>query len=141
LLRKQVDLFPDLNNKTMFSSKQVFSSFAVKDINQANDFYSKILGLTVTKEAMGLLALHLDEKTTVMVYPKPDHSPASFTVLNLVVDDVDKAVDELTAAGVTFEQYDGEIKTDEKGISRGQGPSIAWFTDPFGNIMSVLSTM
>lgn len=125
----------------MFSSKEAFSSFAVTDIDQANEFYSKTLGLTVTKEEMGLLSLHLNETTTVMVYPKPDHSPAPFTILNFVVDDIDQAVNELTAAGVTFEQYDGEIKTDEKGIARDQdqGPTIAWFTDPSGNILSVMS--
>lgn len=125
----------------MFTSKEAFSSFAVTDIDQANEFYSKTLGLTVTKEEMGLLSLHLNETTTVMVYPKPDHSPAPFTILNFVVDDIDQAVNELTAAGVTFEQYDGEIKTDEKGIARDQdqGPTIAWFTDPSGNILSVMS--
>jgi predicted enzyme related to lactoylglutathione lyase len=75
---------------------------------------------------------------TVMIYPKPDHAPASFTVLNFVVDDVERAVDELTAAGVRFERYGGEIQTDERGIFRGPGPTIAWFTDPAGNVLSVL---
>jgi predicted enzyme related to lactoylglutathione lyase len=127
----------------MFTTKQIFSSFAVKDLDQANDFYSKTLGVMVTKEKMGILVLHLDEKTTVMVYPKPDHTPATFTVLNFVVDDIDQAVDDLTAAGVVFEQYDDEIRTDEKGIARDQdqGPTIAWFTDPSGNILSVMSGM
>ena len=92
-----------------------------------------------TSEEHGLLTLHLAGGNNVLIYPKPNHVPATFTVLNFPVDDVDRAVDELTKRGVRFEKYDGsEIKTDEKGIMRGNGPTIAWFKDPAGNILSVL---
>lgn len=121
--------------------RDMFSSFAVDDLDKAYDFYSGLLGLDVTREAMGILSVRFSAGSqAVMVYPKPDHQPATFTVLNVVVDDVEAAVDALSAKGIAFEQYDtDEIKTDEKGISRGaEGPAIAWFKDPAGNILSVL---
>lgn len=120
----------------MFDNSKAFSSFAVDDIPRAKAFYGETLGLRVSEGEMGEIVLHLAADT--MVYPKPDHAPATFTVLNLIVDDIDTAVDELTGRGVTFERYEG-IEADEKGIARGgPGPSIAWFTDPAGNILSVL---
>lgn len=124
----------------MFKHSKVFSSFSVNDLKKAKDFYSQILGLEVIDNPMGLLELHIDGINNIMIYPKPDHQPASFTVLNFPVDNIDQAVDELTRKGVKFEQYDS-LHTDEKGISRGggdQGPNIAWFKDPAGNIFSVL---
>jgi catechol 2,3-dioxygenase-like lactoylglutathione lyase family enzyme len=117
---------------------KAFSGFAAPDIAKIKEFYSKTLGLKVTEEH-GLLTLHLAGGNNVLIYPKPDHVPATFTVLNFPVDDVDLAVDELSKRGVRFEKYNGpEIKTDEKGIMRGKGPTIAWFKDPAGNILSVL---
>ena len=122
----------------MFKHTKAFSSFSVNDLEKAKEFYSKTLGLDVTDNPMGLIELKI-AGNNIMVYPKPNHEPATFTVLNFPVDDVEKAVDELTAKGVAFEQYEGEIKTDEKGISRDNGgPTIAWFKDPAGNILSVL---
>lgn len=119
----------------------MFSSFAVDDLEAAYDFYTEILGLDVTRESMGILSLRLNAGSdAVMVYPKQDHQPATFTVLNLGVDNVDAAVDALVAQGVVFEQYDTpDLRTDAKGISRGGGgPTIAWFRDPAGNIIAVL---
>ena len=121
----------------MTTFEKSFSSFAVPDIDAAKAFYGDVLGLTVDEPGMGLISLSIDGRD-VMVYPKPDHAPASYTILNFPVDDIDAAVDELTARGVTFERYDG-FGQDEKGIARGdEGPAIAWFTDPAGNILSVL---
>ena len=121
----------------MFATTKAFSGFAVDDIDAAQKFYGETLGLKVSEE-QGMLALHIAGGWDIMVYPKPDHTPASFTILNFPVDDIDKAVDELTERGVRFERYDG-FEQDEKGISRGEpGPLIAWFTDPAGNILSVL---
>ena len=120
----------------MFTDTKAFSGFAVPDLGQARAFYGDTLGLR-TSEDVGLLTLHLAGDRDVLVYPKPDHVPATYTILNFPVDDVDQAVDELTARGVTFEHYEGAGQ-DEKGISRGMGPTIAWFTDPAGNILSVL---
>ena len=118
-----------------------FSGFSVKDLNAAKEFYTNILGLDVAED-MGL-QISLPGGGKVFVYEKPDHVPASFTILNLVVEAIDIAVDDLVAKGVKFEQYDmPEIKQDEKGIARGRdtnmGPDIAWFTDPSGNIIAVL---
>lgn len=115
----------------------VFASFAVKDLDKAEEFYTKILGLDVTKEAeMGMLEIK-SGGGKIMVYPKPDHAPAVFTVFNLVVEDIEKAVDELVGKGVSFDHYDG-FNQDAKGIARGdQGPPIAWFKDPSGNIVAV----
>jgi catechol 2,3-dioxygenase-like lactoylglutathione lyase family enzyme len=115
---------------------EAFSGFSVDDIEAARAFYAGTLGLEVTDDH-GMLRLHLGQRTTVLVYPKPDHRPATFTVLNLPVSDIGTAVDELTARGVTFERYPG-IETDEKGVQRAEGPPIAWFTDPAGNVLSVL---
>ena len=120
----------------MLQTRNAFSSFAVNDLQKAKNFYSQTLGLKVNESEMGL-EIHPGD-TDVFIYPKPNHTPASFTVLNFLVDDIDKAVDELKQKGVSFEQYDGEIKTNEKGIHHNGGPSIAWFKDPAGNILSVL---
>ncbi len=123
----------------MFKNSKAFSSFSVNDIQKAKEFYSNTLGLEVHDNPMGVIELHIAGSNNIMVYPKPNHEPATFTVLNFPVDDINKAVDELTAKGIVFEQYGGEIKTDEKGISRDpRGPAIAWFKDPAGNIFSVI---
>jgi predicted enzyme related to lactoylglutathione lyase len=128
-----------LNQNTMFRETKAFSGFSVNDIQKAKDFYGQTLGLEVTEEAMGILTLHISGGGKIIIYPKPNHTAASFTILNFPVTDVEKAVDELTSRGVQFEQYDfGQMKTDKKGIIRGQGPTIAWFKDPAGNILSVL---
>jgi len=122
----------------MFKSTKAFSGFSVNDLQQAKEFYGQTLGLKVSDMPEGL-EVKIDESTKVFIYPKPNHTPATFTILNFLVDDIEKAVDDLTKAGVRFEQYDGDIKTDEKGIHRGEaGPVVAWFTDPAGNILSVL---
>jgi catechol 2,3-dioxygenase-like lactoylglutathione lyase family enzyme len=123
----------------MLADSKAFSGFAVPDIEAARDFYRDTLGLEVTEEDMGetLLTLHLAGDRPTMIYPKPDFEPASYTILNFPVDDIDAAVDELTARGVQFERYDG-FDQDEKGIARGNGPDIAWFKDPAGNVLSVL---
>jgi catechol 2,3-dioxygenase-like lactoylglutathione lyase family enzyme len=131
MLKERVDL----------KTSPLFSSFAVKDIDTARDFYRGTLGLDVRDDTqMGILEIHGQGGTTVMVYPKPDHKPAVFTVLNLPVKNLEGTVDGLIAAGVPFEHYDGKDapKTDAKGISVGQGPRIAWFRDPDGNILSVM---
>lgn len=125
----------------MFKHTKAFSSFSVNDLQKAKKFYTDTLGLEVSDNPMGIIELHTDDNTNVMVYPKPNHTPATFTVLNFPVKNIDKAVDELTKKGVVFEQYTGEMKTDAKGIVRGggeKGPNIAWFKDPAGNIISVL---
>ena len=120
----------------MLQTKSAFSSFSVNDLEEAKNFYAQTLGLKVKESEMGL-EIHPGD-TDVFIYLKPNHTPASFTVLNFLVDDIDKAVDELQKSGVRFEQYDGEIKTNQKGIHRNGGPSIAWFKDRAGNILSVL---
>jgi predicted enzyme related to lactoylglutathione lyase len=124
----------------MLKANKAFSSFSVNDIQKAKDFYSQTLGVKVSHEdEHDLLRLHVGNDAPVMVYPKPNHSAASFTVLNFQVDNVDKAVDELTQRGVRFEKYNQpNLKTDERGIMRGDGPVIAWFKDPAGNILSVV---
>ena len=122
----------------MFNDTQAFSGFSVDDIPRAKQFYGETLGLNVTEEN-GMLMLHLAGGGTVLVYPKENHEPATFTILNFPVPDVEATVDQLTQAGVPFEHYEGaDLQTDEKGIMRGEGPTIAWFTDPAGNILSVL---
>ena len=121
----------------MFKDTQAFSGFSVNDIPRAKQFYGETLGLPVSEEH-GMLGLKLATGATVFVYPKENHEPASFTILNFPVADVEEAVDRLTAAGVPFEHYEGDLQTDEKGIFRGEGPTIAWFRDPAGNILSVL---
>jgi len=121
----------------MFKNTKAFSGFSVDDVEAARNFYADTLGLEVSEEN-GMLSLHLGGGAEVLAYPKPNHVPAEFTVLNFPVDDVEATVDELTTKGVTFEHYDGSPQ-DAKGIMRGQGPDIAWFRDPAGNVMSVLS--
>jgi catechol 2,3-dioxygenase-like lactoylglutathione lyase family enzyme len=123
----------------MLSKSKAFSGFSVDDAEAAKAFYGDVLGLRVTdiEGAPGLMTLHLGGDTNVLVYPKDDHEPASFTILNFPVDDVDATVDELAARGVRFERYDW-AEQDDKGINRGMGPAIAWFKDPAGNVLSVL---
>ncbi len=121
----------------MFKDTKAFSTFSVDDVPRAKQFYGETLGLNVTEEMDGL-GLHLGGGGEVFVYPKSDHRPATFTVLNFPVDDIEQATERLAASGVRFEHYEGELQTDEKGIFRGEGPTIAWFKDPAGNILSVL---
>ena len=122
----------------MFKNANAFSGFSVDDIPAAREFYGTTLGLEVN-EVEDMLDVTLGSGTHVLIYPKPNHEPATFTILNFPVADVDAAVDDLAARGVAFERYDEpELKTDEKGISRGNGPTIAWFRDPAGNILAVL---
>jgi predicted enzyme related to lactoylglutathione lyase len=123
----------------MFANTHAFSSFAVDDIETARSFYGETLGLTVSDGPMGVLSLDLAGGRSTMVYPRPDFAPATYTVLNFPVDDVDAAVDELTSKGIQMERYDG-FDQDEKGILRDDGPTIAWFRDPAGNILSVLQS-
>jgi len=124
----------------MLGDSKAFSGFSANDIEKAKEFYGRTLELKVS-ETNGLLTLHLADGNNVLIYPKPNHTPATFTVLNFPVDDVDQAVDELTRRGVRFEIYDlPDLKTDKKGIMRGNGPTIAWFKDPAGNILSVIET-
>ncbi len=121
----------------MFRDTRAFSGFAVPDTDAAKDFYGGTLGLEVTEED-GLLTLHVAGDRPIMIYPKPDHEPATYTILNFPVEDIDRAVDDLAAAGVEFEVYTGDLETDEKGVFRKAGPPIAWFRDPAGNILAVL---
>jgi catechol 2,3-dioxygenase-like lactoylglutathione lyase family enzyme len=123
----------------MFTNTKAFSGFAVDDLQQARAFYGETLGLktSILDEESGLMTLHLAGERDTFVYVKPDFTPATYTILNFLVDDVDKAVDELVARGVRFERYDG-FDQDEKGIARESGPDIAWFKDPAGNILAVL---
>jgi predicted enzyme related to lactoylglutathione lyase len=120
----------------MFENTKAFSGFSADDIPAAKKFYGETLGLEVSEEN-GILTLHIAGDRPTLSYPKEDHTPASFTILNFPVDDVEKAVDELVERGVELERYDG-FDQDEKGIFRGGGPNIAWFKDPAGNILSVL---
>ncbi len=124
----------------MFKNTKAFSGFSVNDLKKAKEFYGDTLGLEVSEAEMGHLDLHLAGGSHILIYPKSDHTPATFTILNFPVADIDEAVDQLTKLGIRFEQYDQpEIKTDAKGIARGTGgPNIAWFKDPAGNILSVL---
>ncbi len=122
----------------MLRDSKAFCGFSANDMGKAKEFYGSTLGLKVS-ESHGLLTLHLAGGNNVLIYPKPNHTPATFTVLNFPVDNVDQAVDELSKRGVRFEIYDRpEIKTDKKGIMRGDGPTIAWFKDRAGNILSVI---
>jgi catechol 2,3-dioxygenase-like lactoylglutathione lyase family enzyme len=120
----------------MFANTKAFSGFAVDDLEQARRFYGETLGIK-TSEQHGLMTLHLAGGRDTLVYPKPGHTPASYTILNFPVDDIEATVDALAARGVRFERYEG-LDQDERGIGRGGGPYIAWFTDPAGNILSVL---
>ncbi|MFI6740308.1 VOC family protein [Nonomuraea sp. NPDC050451] len=121
----------------MFGTTKAFSGFSVNDIAAAGQFYGETLGLRVSEEH-GMLTLHIAGGTDILVYPKENHTPATFTILNFPVEDIDKAVDELTGRGVRFERYEG-FPQDAKGIVRAEGgPPIAWFTDPAGNVLSVI---
>jgi len=125
-------------SEPMFKDTKAFSGFSVNDLQQAKEFYSQTLGLDVS-ESNGLLQLHIAGGTTILMYPKENHTPATFTILNFPVANVEQAVDELARRGVHFESYhDGDLVTDDKGIFHGGGPEIAWFKDPAGNILSVL---
>jgi catechol 2,3-dioxygenase-like lactoylglutathione lyase family enzyme len=120
----------------MFEHTRAYSGFSVNDIQKAKQFYGETLGLRVS-EQNGMLTLHIAGDRDTLVYPKDDHTPATFTILNFPVDDVDRTVEELTERGVRFERYEGSDQ-DEKGVFRGGGPLIAWFKDPAGNILSVI---
>jgi catechol 2,3-dioxygenase-like lactoylglutathione lyase family enzyme len=124
----------------MFRDTKAFSSFSVNDLQKAQEFYGQTLGLEVAEDLMGVLQVNLAGGTFIMIYPKPNHTPATFTVLNFSVKNLETAIDELAKRGVRFEHYDGpDLQTDAKGIHRGDvGPEIAWFKDPAGNILSVL---
>jgi len=123
----------------MFENTKAFSGFAVDDVRKAREFYGETLGLktSVVSEEFGLISLDLAGDRGTLVYEKPDHTPATYTILNFPVDDIDTAVDELAARGVRFQRYDG-LDQDDRGIARGEGPYIAWFKDPAGNVLSVL---
>ena len=124
----------------MFANTKAISGFAVDDLDKAREFYGETLGIETTVEEMGILTLHIAGDRPTLVYPKPDFAPATYTILNFPVDDMDAAVDELAGRGVEFLRYDG-FGQDERGISReAGGPPIAWFTDPAGNILAVLET-
>ncbi len=125
-----------IKNYDMLVFKNTFASFSVDDLDKANDFYTKVLGLSVTrtKEGLSVKAPNND----IFIYPKPNHQPATYTALNFQVQDIDVAVDSLTKQGVQFLHYDGDIKTDARGIFRDNGPTIAWFADPAGNILSLI---
>jgi len=120
----------------MLADSRAFSGFAVPDIEQARRFYGEVLGLVVEEEN-GLLRLRIAGDRDIVVYPKPDHAPATYTILNFPVGDLEATVDALAQRGVVFERYQG-FEQDERGILRGQGPPIAWFKDPAGNILSVI---
>lgn len=122
----------------MLKHRSAFSGFSAKDLDAEHAFYGETLGVDVTREEMGVLALTFAGGHRVMIYPKDDHQPAAYTVLNFEVDDIEAAVDALTSAGVRMERYGDEFGQDERGIARGWGPPIAWFKDPAGNILSVI---
>jgi len=122
----------------MFKDTKAFSGFSVNDVQKAKEFYGQTLGLDVS-EAHGLLELHIAGGTKILMYPKENHTPATFTILNFPVDNIEQAVNELVSRGVQFESYnESGLVTDERGIFRGGGPKIAWFKDPAGNLLSVL---
>ncbi len=123
----------------MLKDSHAFSGFSSDDIPKAKEFYSQILGLDVSEDN-GLLTLRLGGGHSALIYPKDDHQPATYTTLNFPVDDIEKAVDGLTGRGVVFEKYGGDLGQDERGIMRGEGPPIAWFKDPAGNILSLLES-
>ena len=123
----------------MLKNSKAYSGFSVDDTQKAKQFYGGTLGLEVKEgDEPGVLELRLGSGAAVLVYPKPNHTPATFTIMNFPVNDIEEAVDQLKQRGVRFEHYEGELKTDKKGIFRGGGPLIAWFKDPAGNILSVL---
>ena len=120
-----------------FKNTKAFSSFSVKDLDEAKKFYGQMLGLSVSESDEGLI-LQTKGGIDIFIYPKPDHTPATFTVLNFIVDDVNRAVNELTKLGIRFQIYDkGDLKTDDRGVFQGK-PKIAWFKDPAGNFLSIL---
>jgi catechol 2,3-dioxygenase-like lactoylglutathione lyase family enzyme len=124
----------------MFTPDHAFSGFSVDDVEAARAFYGDVLGIPASLNEMGILELTFPTGARVIAYPKPDHVPATFTILNFPVDDVDAAVDDLNARGVVTRIYDDpRIPTDEKGIMRDRGPTIAWFRDPAGNVLSVIA--
>ncbi len=126
---------------TVFKNKKAFPSFSVDYLEKAKEFYGNTLGIDISESKEGL-TLYPKSSNEIFIYPKTEHTPATFTVLNFPVDDVGRAVDDLTKLGVRFQIYNkGELKTDEKGIFPGEGPKIAWFKDPAGNFLSVLETM
>ena len=126
------------NQSSIIETSKAFASFSARDLPAVKQFYGDKLGLDVAESPEGL-ELKLEGGTTVFIYPKPNHTPATFTVLNFAVDDIDEAAAELKRLGVTLEQYDQPgLKTDKDGIMRGNGPNIAWFKDPSGNILSVV---
>lgn len=123
----------------MLESSRAFSGFSVDDLDAAKRFYGETLGVKVSENEMGFLNLHVAGGNDILAYPKSDHTPASFTILNFPVDDIEAAVAALAERGVSFERYEGtELETDERGIFRGGGPPIAWFKDPAGNVLSVI---
>lgn len=124
----------------MLKHSKAFSGFSVNDIQKAKEFYSGILGLKVKDSPMGILELNPEGGSRIIIYPKLNHTPATFTILNFPVKNIEEEVDELIRKGIRFEQYEAPIKTDKKGICRGggKGPDIAWFKDPAGNILSVI---
>src|SRR5258708_1187032 len=125
-------------SEQMFKDTKGLSGFSGNDVQKAKEFYGQTLGLDVS-ESYGLLQLHIAGGTTILMYPKDDHTPATFTILNFPVANIEQAVDTLSRKGVQFESYnEGDLGTDEKGIFRGQGPQIAWFKDPAGNLLAVL---
>jgi catechol 2,3-dioxygenase-like lactoylglutathione lyase family enzyme len=124
----------------VFEHARAFASYAVPDVDAVRAFYAETLGLRTSVNEWGVLVLAIEESHDVMIYPKPDHAPATFTVLNFPVEDIDRAVDALAERGVEFERYEG-LDHDERGIVRGAGPTIAWFCDPAGNILSVVENV
>ena len=124
----------------MLKHSKAFSGFSADDISKAKQFYAQVLGLEVKDTPMGVIQVNIEGGNKIIIYPKPNHVPATFTVLNFPVANIDDAVDELIKKGIVFEQYEAPIKTDEKGICRsdGKAPNIAWFKDPAGNILSVI---
>lgn len=132
-----------VETKKEITFTKAFSTFSVDDLQKAKNFYDQTLGINVTETEEGL-SLEFDGGVNVFLYPKSNHQPATFTVLNFPVENIDKAVDKLAERGIKFESFEGEMKTDEKGIFRGadnsQGPNIAWFKDPAGNFLSVIET-
>ena len=125
---------------SVFKYTKVISSFSVDDLEKAKEFYVKTLGIDISESKEGL-SLYPKSSNEIFIYPKTDHTPATFTVLNFPVDDVEQAMIDLIKLGVRFEIYkEGELKTDNNGIFRGEGPKIAWFKDPAGNFLSVLET-
>lgn len=122
----------------MLQNSEAFSGYSVDDIKKAKDFYGTVLGLKIKENAMGILDIHFPNGHNVIIYPKPNHEPATFTVLNFQVKNIEKSVDELSENGTKFLQYEEPIKTNEKGICDNGDHSIAWFKDPAGNILSLI---